>query len=557
MSSATTADEPYRYDVFVSYCLDDQVWVQNRLVPELDRAGLRVFASYRDARAGMPHIQSIEQAVEQSRHTIAVLSPGWILSEWNAFEELQARTLDPAARRRRLIPALLMDCTLPKRIADLEQIDLRDEARQAPQIQRLIRDIQDTLPLPLPLTTPGQRSDARAWGRWLRRYRRELRRGAVSLIVLYLVLAVLVQWPPFQSRQGWGELGPNPPVEALALQQIGGVLLLGSATDFPGCSPDTGIWRGLDHGRRWEPVSAPLAITEGPCPRLAGIKAFAHSPAAPRRIYAATSDAGLLRSDGRPDIGLGWASVGAKQLPAQLRNVVVMPTDAEQLFVAAEPGNLFHSTDGGGSWRQLDGRETCSDTARGASLPAPIDPQAMLATRDAVYVGTRGSSTAASPYAGLYTSTDGGRCWRLLHDGKRRYRYLGLAEHRPDAVLVLTYDFQGLDGEEFQLWEIYVSGGQPHLLWQSGTRAVAVYVDARAPRTWYIVDGMGALLRHSFDADSQQRPEVLGRITRCILACNLALAPDLDTLNTSVPLLLADDRVYRLGEVPWYRALWP
>jgi hypothetical protein len=71
--------------------------VQNRLVPELDRAGLRVFASYRDARAGMPHIQSIEQAVEQSLHTIAVLSPGWILSEWNIFEELQARTLDPAA----------------------------------------------------------------------------------------------------------------------------------------------------------------------------------------------------------------------------------------------------------------------------------------------------------------------------------------------------------------------------------------------------------------------------------------------------------------------------
>jgi photosystem II stability/assembly factor-like uncharacterized protein len=408
-----------------------------------------------------------------------------------------------------------------------------------------------------PWTIPDQRTDLRAWWRWLHQYRRVAARGALGLAVVYLLVAMLVQWPPFQPRRGWGALGPTPPVKALALKQIGGVLLLGSATVSAGCSLDTGIWRSLDGGQRWEAVPAPLAMSEGLCPRLAAVKAFAHSPAAARRIYAATSDMGLLRSDGSPEIGKGWVALGTKQLPAQLRNVVVLPTDAEQLFVAAEPGNLFHSANGGKSWRQLDGKETCADPTRGFSLPAAIDPQAMLATRDAVYVGTFGSLTAASRHAGLYASTDGGNCWHLLQDGNKRYRYLGLAERSPGAVVALTYDFQGLDGEEFQLWEIGASAGQPDLLWQSGSRAVDVYIDARAPQTWYIIDGTGALLAGSFGAGPQQRPEALARVTRCILPCNFALAPDLDTHTTSVPLLLAEDRVYRLGQVPWYRAIWP
>ena len=80
----------------------------------------------------------MEQAVDISRHTLLVLTPAWVASEWTAFESLLVQTSDPAGRRQRLIPLLLKPCEPPHRIAMLTYADFRNEEEQASQLARVI-----------------------------------------------------------------------------------------------------------------------------------------------------------------------------------------------------------------------------------------------------------------------------------------------------------------------------------------------------------------------------------------------------------------------------------
>lgn len=113
----------YQYDVFISYSHANWAWVWNELLLNLERAGLKVCVDDRDFKIGPPSLINIERAVDNSRHTLLVLSPAWIQSEWTEFESLLAGTLDPAGRRRKLIPLKFEDCQLPPRIAMLTYAD--------------------------------------------------------------------------------------------------------------------------------------------------------------------------------------------------------------------------------------------------------------------------------------------------------------------------------------------------------------------------------------------------------------------------------------------------
>jgi hypothetical protein len=87
----------HKYDVFISYSHDDQEWVREQLLPTLERAGLRAIIDYRDFEVGAPLLETIAQAVEQSRHTLLVMTPAWVESEWADFESLLAGTADPTS----------------------------------------------------------------------------------------------------------------------------------------------------------------------------------------------------------------------------------------------------------------------------------------------------------------------------------------------------------------------------------------------------------------------------------------------------------------------------
>jgi hypothetical protein len=128
----------FRYDVFISYSHKDQNWVRNTLLPTLEKHGVTVFIDFRDFEPGAPSIIEMERGVKESRKTILILTPDYIMSAWSEFEAVLAGTLDPAARERRILPILLKKCVLPLRINYLTYLNFTDPTTLDLQWTRLI-----------------------------------------------------------------------------------------------------------------------------------------------------------------------------------------------------------------------------------------------------------------------------------------------------------------------------------------------------------------------------------------------------------------------------------
>jgi hypothetical protein len=83
MAASNTHD-----DVFISYSHADATWVREWLQPRLEAATLSTSIDWRDFDVGVPSLENMERAVDHSRHTLLVLTPAWVSSEWTAFELL-------------------------------------------------------------------------------------------------------------------------------------------------------------------------------------------------------------------------------------------------------------------------------------------------------------------------------------------------------------------------------------------------------------------------------------------------------------------------------------
>ena len=130
------------YDVFISYSHHNEDWVIRWLLPKLRVAGLSVCVDKECFEPGAPSLTEMERAVLTSRKTVIVLTPDYLRSEWAEFENILAQTLDPAARRRRLIPLMLERCELPLRVRALTYLDFTWPQEQEGQLKRLIRACQ-------------------------------------------------------------------------------------------------------------------------------------------------------------------------------------------------------------------------------------------------------------------------------------------------------------------------------------------------------------------------------------------------------------------------------
>ncbi|GEM_PF-2330223 len=116
------------YAAFISYAAADRQWVFDTLLPQVEQGGRRAIVDVRDFAAGRSRLDNIAWAVAHSHHTIAVLTPDYIVEEWQTLEVLSARTADPAAWQRKLLPIKLKPCVTPPSIAAiaLEVADLTD-----------------------------------------------------------------------------------------------------------------------------------------------------------------------------------------------------------------------------------------------------------------------------------------------------------------------------------------------------------------------------------------------------------------------------------------------
>jgi len=135
------AETEFKYDVFISYSHKDEAWVRSILLPTLEKQGLKVCIDYRDFIAGKPAIINMADASETSRHTLLVLTPRWVESEWTLYESILSRTDDPSGLQRRTIPLLLEKCNVPKFISMLSWVDFTDKKREKEAWQNLFKSL--------------------------------------------------------------------------------------------------------------------------------------------------------------------------------------------------------------------------------------------------------------------------------------------------------------------------------------------------------------------------------------------------------------------------------
>ncbi|MFZ1241753.1 MAG: tetratricopeptide repeat protein [Anaerolineae bacterium] len=198
-----TEQADYLYDVFISHSQTDKEWVWDELLSRLENAGLKVILDERDFEPGAPLVKEKERAVLQSRKTLLVLSPAYVAGDWTEFESVLVQTLDPAARKRRLIPVVRVPCRLDLRIRPLVAVDLT--AGSEVQWQRLLRALDPNQPpaanpiqnLALAITESAAPTAAPGWhplgSAWLAA-------GLIGVVLLVgLVNLLLSEWPILQN----------------------------------------------------------------------------------------------------------------------------------------------------------------------------------------------------------------------------------------------------------------------------------------------------------------------------------------------------------------------
>jgi tetratricopeptide (TPR) repeat protein len=198
-----TEQAEYPYDVFISYSHADRAWVWDELLPRLEGAGLKVIIDDRDFEPGAPLVSEKERAALQSRKTLLVLSPAYVDSEWAEFENILVQTLDPAARKRRLIPLVRAPCRISLRIRPLVSVDLTTGSDV--QWQRLLNALDPNRPpaaspiqnLALAITDSTAPLPAPGWHPWGSTW---LALGLLGVVLLVgLVNLLLYDWPPVRS----------------------------------------------------------------------------------------------------------------------------------------------------------------------------------------------------------------------------------------------------------------------------------------------------------------------------------------------------------------------
>ena len=79
-------NEPFTFDLFLSYAPADRAWVHGYLIPALGVPRERIITPD-DFRIGAARVSEIERAVTTSRYSVLVLSATYLADEWATFGE--------------------------------------------------------------------------------------------------------------------------------------------------------------------------------------------------------------------------------------------------------------------------------------------------------------------------------------------------------------------------------------------------------------------------------------------------------------------------------------
>src|SRR5262245_3161931 len=183
-----------------------------------------------------------------------------------------------------------------------------------------------------------------------------------------------------------------------------------------------GVWKTEDAGATWRNISDGFFKTGS----VGDIAVFDADPSV---IYAGMGEApvrGNMSSYGdgvykSTDAGRTWTHIGLEKT-RQISRVVIHPTDANTVYVAAQGSRwattddrgIYRSTDGGATWKRI----LFVSTAAGASELEmdPTNPNVLYAAFWDMQ-RTPWSVRSGGPGSGIWKTTNGGETWTQLKTG--------------------------------------------------------------------------------------------------------------------------------------------
>ena len=132
------------WDVFVSYRHQepDGPWVREVLVERLRAAGLRVLVDVDGFRLGAPLVLEMARGVEESRYTLAVLSPAYLAGNFTELESVLAEHLGLEASERRLLAVMREPCRPRLGIRARLWLDMTSDEEVDRNLSRLVDELR-------------------------------------------------------------------------------------------------------------------------------------------------------------------------------------------------------------------------------------------------------------------------------------------------------------------------------------------------------------------------------------------------------------------------------
>jgi photosystem II stability/assembly factor-like uncharacterized protein len=281
-------------------------------------------------------------------------------------------------------------------------------------------------------------------------------------------------WKTSDSGANWTPIFDNVPVASVGAIAVApsdhNIIYVGTgeACIRGNITYGNGVYKTTDGGRTWRNVGLRdtqhigAVIVDPKNPNVVFVAALGHA-------YGPNDERGLFRTT---DGGATWQKVLFKDNKTGAIDVVFDPANSSTLFASlweiyrtpwslssGGPGSgLYKSTDGGATWKQLEGH----------GLPSGI------MGRIGISVGSDSNRVYALIEAkdgGLYRSDDGGESWiKMSEDGRLRQRawyftHIFADPKAPDTLYVLnTGMFRSIDGgRTFNL--LNAPHGDHHGLW--------------------------------------------------------------------------------------------
>lgn len=218
-----------------------------------------------------------------------------------------------------------------------------------------------------------------------------------------------------QGRRAWKLRGPfcdSMPINHATADASTGTIFCAGGNRWLGPA----VWKTTDFGDTWSQSKEGLAYESAE-----PVKSVWTITASGPTVYAGVEPAGLFKSE---DEGSSWHHVaGLRQHPSRpewqpggagliLHSILSHPADRRQLWVGISVAGVFHTDDGGSTWRARN------KGTRADFLPEEQRyPEYGQCVHSIAMAAGRPDHLYQQNHCGMYRSRDGGRHWESIESG--------------------------------------------------------------------------------------------------------------------------------------------